>query len=296
MTNWTVPRTTTTGTGTGTGTAWQRPTAGQTTSPASSWGAGTTAARSPFTGTRTPQYRVLFKPDPVFSRLWRLQAAYNPESDAYRFTYVFYNKKTSPTPPQRPKFIPEDQWIEIWTNCPDPDNLCPWPVQGFEALQERHEAQKVMLKELKSRMRLLQAKLREMSLFYTTELRGYFDKIRQNRTKVNQEVLTVVEVEEMARTHGMKMASEEFELLAQLEGLNSEVERPGRFGDILEQLKQRIEMEKEERRLPFTLTPETRAAMTRVAQMNQEAVEALETQIKRMRKLVREWESERADG
>jgi hypothetical protein len=175
-------------------------------------------------------------------------------------------------------------------DCPDPDNLVPWPVQGFESLEARHKSQDSIVTELIDRVRLLQAKLREMSLFYATELRGSFEKIRQNRIRIHQELLSIIETEELRRGQGRAMSRDEFDVLKELEATNNEHDHPGRFRDVITRLDQESEREDLERRLPFTIRPDIVAAMTKVVQMDQEAIEALEAQVKRMRKIVREWE------
>jgi hypothetical protein len=137
---------------------------------------------------------------------------------------------------------------------------------------------------------MLQAKLREMALFYSTELRRSFEQIHQNRTRIHQELLLIIETEELRRGQGRAMSRDEFEVLKEPEAMNNELDQPGRFRDVITRLDHESEREDLERRLPFTIGPDIVAAMTKVVQMNQEAIEALEAQVKRMRKIVREWE------
>jgi hypothetical protein len=244
--------------------------------------------------TRPTQYRTLFRSDPLFARLYRLQAAYNPNSDAYRFTYVFYNKKIGAAVPKRPAYIPEDQWVSIWLDCPDPDNLVPWPVQGFRALEERYESQRTIADQLEQRVKLIQAKIREMSLFYATELRGSFEKIRQNRTRIHQEVLAVVEIEELQRGRGRPMSPEELQVLRTLEAVDSDLDHPGKFRDAIAALERRADAEPPPRPA-FTVDPKWIAPLVKVVQMDQEAIEGLEKQVKRMRRIISEWEKDVPD-
>jgi hypothetical protein len=103
---------------------------------------------------------------------------------------------------------------------------------------------------------LLQAKLKEMALFYATELRRSFEQIRQNRTRIHQELLLIIETEELRRGQGRVTSRDEFEVLKELEAMNNELDQPVRFRDVIPRLDQESERETSRRDflLPFALT------------------------------------------
>ncbi|KAH0785578.1 carbohydratebinding protein [Histomonas meleagridis] len=155
--------------------------------------------------------------DPLFNRVWNLRCAYTPDSPAYRFCFVFYNKKINNTVPTCPNNIPEADWIKICTESPDPDHLVPCPVFGFEGLKERSESQKKVSAQIQERIDMYKAKLKEMNTFYATELQGSFEKIKQNAYTTNQLLMKFVESEDQNNQFGkieneMKMTLEKLRL------------------------------------------------------------------------------------
>ena len=156
--------------------------------------------------------------DPLFNRVWNLRCAYTPDSPAYRFCYVFYNKKIDDTVPTCPANIPESDWIKICTESPDPDHLVPCPVFGFEGLKERSESQKNISTQLQERIDIYKSKLKEMNSFYATELQGSIEKIKQNSYTTSQLLMKYVEVEDQNSQWG----NIEKEMKATLEKLRLE--------------------------------------------------------------------------
>jgi len=240
------------------------------------------------TSTQPTKYQAVFTKDALFDRTWNLRCAYNPTSKAYRFCYVFYDKRVNEDQPQTPENIDIADWVKIMQECPDPDHLVPTAVYGFEALQERVKAQKQLEKELSQRMDLIRAKLREMASFYATELCGSLERIKQNTTMIQQLMMDVVEIDEVQRNQGVKLNESEREMLDKLEQLRLELNRPGVFQSAIAGLhsKSKIAKENKKSQTKMAVDNDTLRALTSALKSNQDALEALEGTTKKVKRTV----------
>jgi hypothetical protein len=65
-----------------------------------------------------------------------------------------------------------------------PGQPCPGAGASFESLRDRYESQKAIIDQMEKHLKLMQAKLREVTCFYATELREAFEPSRQNAAKI----------------------------------------------------------------------------------------------------------------
>ena len=238
---------------------------------------------------KTTTYQAHLISDPLFERLYAIRCAYNPESTGYKFCYVFYNKKIPDAElPKCPANIDINDWVEIMKECPDPEHLVPAAVYGFGQLNDRVNAQKEIEKELTQRMKLVQAKLREMTSFYATELCGSLERIKQNTTIISQSMMDVVEIQEVQRNQGMNLSDEERKMLNKLEDLRLDLNRPGVYNSAISNLKLKSQMlrERKQARSKMAVDRETLRALATALKSNQDAVEALETTTKKVKRTV----------
>jgi hypothetical protein len=231
---------------------------------------------------------ISFRYDTLFASVWALQAAYNPENPGYRFCYVFYNKRIVKDPPTRPMCITEADWVEICTNSPDPHNLVPSPVQGFEGLRDRYESQKAIVDQMGKRLKLIQAKLREMTLFCATELRGAFELIRQNSATIQQELLLAVGDDEVQKAQGRPLSEDEKQRLADLEAFDKKLRQPKRFRDTIRTLESKRDQETRE---DFTVNRRVLDELVERLQVDQDAIELLKKEVKHMIGVAADWET-----
>ena len=244
-------------------------------------------------GLSKEQYMAVLKPDRVFDRMWKLRCAYNPKSPGYRFCYVFYNKKQEGTKfPQPPENISQDDWVKICTSMPDPDNLVPCPLYGFEALERRVESQKTMGEKLKERMDLVQSHLQRMKSFYETRFRGSLEQIQQNQITIQQQLMEVAEIEEAQQHQGQRLTKDEEDMLRKLEQLNLEISKPECYDSAIRELELRAQQSvKPVTGVKMTVNKQTLEVFAGALKTNQEALEALERVVKGLKKQVTELRS-----
>ncbi|OHT15810.1 hypothetical protein TRFO_13830 [Tritrichomonas foetus] len=287
-----------TGTGFGATTGFGGATSGFGTNTSSFGGFGQTQNKTNAFGFgATPQVQkvAVLKPDSLFNRVWNLRCAYNPDSPAYRFCYIFYNKKHGQNFPECPKNITEADWVKICMECPDPDHLVPYPLMGFDALKERAASQKEMKDKLVERMKIIQAKLREMTSFYATELQGSFERIQQNATTIQQSMLEVIETEEVQHQQGRPMTDAENAMLAKLENMQLDLNRPGMYHAAIHNLRVKTQENPSKGGSHLTIDKESLTAMATVLKANQDAIEALEKVTKKVAKTVATVEAEMSE-
>jgi hypothetical protein len=238
---------------------------------------------------QTTKYEAKLKPNPIFERLYSIRCAYDPSSKGYKFCYVFYNKKIPKADlPKCPENIELNDWVKIMKECPDPEHLVPAALYGFEQLNERVNEQKEMEKELTKRMELVQAKLREMTSFYATELCGALERIKQNTKIISQLMMEVVEIQEVQRNQGINLTEEERKMLNKLEDLRLDLNRPGVYNSAISNLRLKSQMlsERKQVRSKMAVDRETLRALATALKSNQDAVEALETTTKKVKRTV----------
>lgn len=260
-------------------------------------GTGVGGARGGFgLGMSQPHYQAQLVPDPIFTRIWNLRCAYDPDSPAYRFCHVFYNQRLGDDDsyPDKPNNFLVPDWVKICKEAPDPDNLVPCPLYGFDALKERHESQKTMRDQLIARTNLVQAKLREMTSFYATELRGSFERIRQNTVTINQLLMEVVEIEEIQFHQGQELTEEESALLSKLTLLQLNLTSTKNDENIvgsLRRLREKVARDKPRRSgTKLAIDKQTLGNLSQVLKKHQDSLEALEKVSKKIHKTVSTWE------
>lgn len=92
-----------------------------------------------------------------------LEKSYDKNSQFYKFTYTFYNlvDRTKPRP-ERPAAVNQHLWGQATRLNPDPDNLYPVIVFGYDDLFERLEKQKRVIEKLEGSRRYLGEKVNEL--------------------------------------------------------------------------------------------------------------------------------------
>ena len=237
------------------------------------------------------QYQAVLDSDPLFTRIWNVRSAYNPNSKSYRFCFVFYNKRpeNNNTWPTTPQNFEETDWCKICSEMPDKDHLVPCPLYGFPALKARHESQKEIVKKLQERMSILQSKIREMSSFYDTEISGKFYQIEKNITIITQLLIKVVGVKE--RKHqgsGLTLAEESAK--SQLEAWSNELDKPKMFLSALSELENKVLIGKSfsgsKKISRESLDSDTKAYLAKALAKNQDAIEYLQKIIQNMKKTI----------
>jgi hypothetical protein len=189
--------------------------------------------------------------------------------------------------PKRPENITESDWVKICMESPDPDHLVPCVAYGFDALAERVKSQKAMQEQLVNRMKLVQAKLREMTSFYATELRGTFERIQQNRIVIAQNLMEVMEIEEVRSQHGRVLNPQETKMLRELEEKSLDLSRPGNYlGKIRELRAEAARRGGMRKGLRLGIDEATLSSLVSAVKNNQNAIEALERVTKKVGKSV----------
>ena len=233
--------------------------------------------------TQQTTYQAVLSNDPLFTRVWNLRCAYNPSKTAYRFSYVFYNKRGSGEEwPKTPDNFNENDWVRACSECPDPDHLVPCVLYGFDALKKREESQKAIVKEMQQRMSVIQTKLRSMMSFFATSLHGTFEQFQQNATAINQKLMRVVEIEEVQHSQGTSLLAEEQTHLAELEQMKNEITRPGVYLAAIRELKERITLLQQQPHSTsrYVMDHESFSAIVSTLNCQQDAIEALERYVK----------------
>lgn len=219
--------------------------------------------------------------DPLFNRVWNLRCAYAPDSPAYHFCYVFYNKKIDNNFPTCPSNISESDWIKLCTDVPDPDHLVPCPVYGFEALKERAESQRKIGTQLQERIDMYKLKLREMSSFYATELQGSFEKIKQNSYTINQLMMKYVENEDV-KNQWSQLSRQELEMEAALKRLSLEEHNQR---NLIAELQEKSQKKNQNRNsIQMAIDRNSLVPIASSLKIHQDAIMALETNIKKLQK------------
>jgi hypothetical protein len=236
----------------------------------------------------------------IFNRILSLRSAYDPQSPGYRFCFVFYNMKQKEDEPfpTRPQNIPESEWVDLCMNRPDPDHLVPCAVHGFAGLEERHRLQEGICKQMEERMRLIHSKLREMSSFYATELRGPFQQVRQKIAEINEQLSTVYEIDDVQRRQGVPMTEAEHRVHNELEAISRNVSAQ-RYAERIEKLKQKLNQGKRMRGKGAgggTLDEGAREKIVDVVEQHEKGLEALQKATRELHRITDLWKKDVDEG
>ena len=245
----------------------------------STWGTGTSSG---FGQQTKVQQAEVIQEDEIFKRIWKMLNSYNKESPSYKFCYIFYNK-LGQSYPTCPNNILEQDWINICKEAPDPDHLAPFPVYGFKELHDRAENQVSIGNDLTERMKLIQTKLREMSSFYSTELQGSFEKMRQNTNTINQLLMEVVEIEDVL--HQWPELNQTEEEMSQLLK-KRQLDEP-RLKSKIEELKNKAKRNLQNRTANnLSIDKNSLPSITKILECNYKALNTLESAAKKLEKQV----------
>lgn len=243
------------------------------------WGSGSGTG---FNQQSKVQNAEVIQEDDIFKRVWKLLNSYNRDSPSYKFCYIFYNK-LGQSYPTCPNNILEQDWINICKEAPDPDHLAPFPVYGFKELHDRAENQVSIGNDLTERMKLVQTKLREMSSFYSTELQGSFEKMRQNTNTINQLLMEVVEIEDVLHQWPeLNQTEEEMNQLLK----KRQMDEP-RLKSKIEDLKNKAKRNSQNRTVNnLSIDKNSLPSITKILECNYKALNTLEAAAKKLEKQV----------
>ena len=244
------------------------------------------------TGTQTKvQQAAVIQDDELFKRIWKLLNAYTKDSPSYKFCFIFYNK-AGQTYPTCPENIMEQDWINICKEAPDPDHLAPHPAYGFKDLQDRYANQTAIGNDLTERMKLIQTKLREMSSFYSTELQGSFEKLRQNSNTINQLLMEVVEMEDVLHQYPeLNQAEEEMNQLLK----KRQMDEP-RLKSKIDDLRNKAKRVSQSRTVNhMSIDKNSLSSITKILECNFKALNTLEAATKKLEKQVSNLQTAVAD-
>ncbi|KAH0791911.1 Nucleoporin autopeptidase [Histomonas meleagridis] len=246
-----------------------------------------------FTGTQTKtQNASVIQDDDLFKRIWKLLNSYTKDSPSYKFCFIFYNK-AGQNYPTCPENIMQQDWTNICREAPDPEHLAPHPVYGFTELHNRYETQKAIGDALTERMKLVQTKLREMSSFYSTELQGSFEKLRQNSNTINQLLMEVVEMEDVLHQYPeLNQTEEEMNQLLK----KRQMDEP-RLKSKIEDLKNKAKRANQSRNVNhMSIDKNSLSSITKILECNFKALNTLETATKKLEKQVAAIQTTLADS
>jgi hypothetical protein len=142
-------------------------------------------------------------------------------------------------------------------------------------------------------MALLQSKLRELSSFYASTIAGKFEAVRQNNAIITREIMAITDEEEMQRTQGMPLTDTEKRLLGEFEQWKFDLDRPGSEWKRIRELAQKARRRNRDgERARMQLDQETLKSLVQVLKTNEDALEALQMETKKMQKAADEWGAE----
>lgn len=247
-------------------------------------------------GSRQPATQITLKNDPLFTKLWELRKAYDPKSSAYRFCWIFYNKRAKGPWPAKPENITPEDWEAISKGTPNPEGLVPCPVYGFKALEERKEKQKEFKKKLDERMRDVQKKIKQMSESASKEFKSNFERIQRNKMEIDRLMLDTIGNKEVRERQSIRdLDAEEEKVNKRLEDLNTKINKTGEFKHAIENLRLRVNSEMQMKSSAMSIENESLSKFIDSLTMHQNSIQALETMAKELKRLMDKLEDSQRD-
>lgn len=228
--------TTSSNTGSSTGSAWGAGSWGGAAS-SSGWGAGATGntggwgATSGWGAGSQSAGTQFSDGDGIDSQINSIERAYHPDAPQYRFSTTVYNKVH---PALRSKYKPPEgtnqrQYQVAERNNPDPTNLVPVGVKGFEDLTKRIGEQDKANVEYQKKLEEEQKKLVEMRQQHEITTKVEIAKLRKHQSALSHRLLKVMTRIEMQRARDIPLLSEEIEFRRKLESAKRNLAKPAQF-------------------------------------------------------------------
>jgi len=161
-------------------------------------------------------------------RLQHIHSSYDPNHVNCRFRLMFYNKvnpsevhKYRPPPTVNPRL-----WNQAVVNNPDPRNLVPVQVTGFEDLKKRLDAQEVANAEYQKKLKEIKSTLAEMQRQQELTRKQEIEKLRKSLADQSARLLKVMTKVECERARDLPLLSTEVDFRRKLEAIKRKLARP----------------------------------------------------------------------
>ncbi|KAI1731799.1 DEAD/DEAH box helicase domain-containing protein [Ditylenchus destructor] len=126
---------------------------------------------------------------------------------------------------KRPPAGFEEIWSEALRQNPDPENLVPYPIQGFQQLIQRQKMQKSVISAQNSALNEYNNRLHttehEMSMAHNN-----YTKCRQKQKQLSHRLLRVLATQTLIQRYGMMVDEKEEMLQCKLERISAELNAP----------------------------------------------------------------------
>jgi hypothetical protein len=168
--------------------------------------------------------------------------AYDQKTTSYRFKVVAYNTKSASaaTPgglsARKPECLTEAEWSQATGGCPDPQNMVPAVICGFDGLKKRVEDQDVVVGKMLAKLEEMRNQIQNSTEELKTLFREKIAKIENQGQEISDKLIEVLKTKETAALRDRPLCREEHELLHRLQHLKEEMLRPNRFRSALNAL------------------------------------------------------------
>ena len=124
-----------------------------------------------------------------------------------------------------PQGFDSNVWSQAVRNNPNPKDLVPVPILGFQALRARALAQKSQSEQHESRLKLIGNEITNLQLSQTNIV-SKFEQAKRKQLELNHRILKVMVQQEISRKSGHTIQEDEEILRVQFESILSELTSP----------------------------------------------------------------------
>ena len=124
-----------------------------------------------------------------------------------------------------PQGFDSNVWSQAVKNNPNPKELVPVPVLGFQALKARALAQKSQTEQHESRLKLIGNEIATLQQSQTNIV-SKFEQAKRKQFELNHRILKVMVQQEISRKSGHSVQEDEENLRIQFESILSELTSP----------------------------------------------------------------------
>lgn len=149
-----------------------------------------------------------------------------------------------------PSGIDPKAWEAAKQNNPDPKKFIPFPLIGFQALNERYKMQQFETQQQKARLQHLSDQVSEMQK-HVAAMKSKIDECKRKKVVLGNRVLKVLIAQEIESRRGFPIQADEEALRSRMENILSELHAQTKYKGLLNELMSQLkQIQNQQHRAP----------------------------------------------